>query len=1097
MGDWWDNVEWSDFVPGEGVSSGIASMGGIAGALGAGGPQAMTAFANKLADTQNMEISRKWEAFQQQQEQAYQLRRDASARRHDAAMKAEDRKAAKSLELGRQTFAKSERLAGEAFSAAQREDVQAEGRDVATTAHGRSQEGMSDQQRADVQWIATGRQTHELAMVDAQTDAQRSLLQEKFNLETKQVTDRTIKNLTQVITNPSPTVLDQLKTLPGFTDDQALSNPAAVAQAYIAKFGLDAGNRLVLAGGQANIISGQAQRQVMDELGIPPDATIQEVQEVSAQVRRNESQMKGFGVTLAALSQEVNAIGNPRNTPKDKAVAVEMLAPKIEAIREQIGRMDDDPTYGRHLHQDPHNRFSSQAAIYKALDGQLQLLRGTFDNVRTMVNDHQAQMHVWKKDGSAATWPAWGTHQSQAEFDQAMQAVEGLPDAEHVDKVQAMLLKIDKDKLIRDQLSPEHRAIVAKLKEMGTDAYGMTEQLAAMRKAGPGTPEFVAMGERLDALNTTELSRLTDLTSGAVVTRKNATAFSGAMEPLIPENNSLRGLGINKAMQKLLQETHMDPTTGEVDLIGLHANPVLISTLAKGYMPDPGKTPVSMESAFEQGIAEMEALNLPPALARKVRSTMEVMTNQLSHQIIGTAQVAPLIHSVKPIKPKPTLSVTGLEDFGDNLMSIAMPEDTQLAGLMVGGQVTERTITDLFKGSTVYAEKLDDEIGRNLQLGHAPDSFTGGAWSKFTGVQQTQFYRDWKALSPAERAEYATPQQRLDAILELSPEEASSIGPDAMRATEFLNRDDIKKDRWGLWTGDEIDPNWVTRLTAGINRPDPQKLHPLPGPSIGTITDKLANLDAEVMRLTSKAAAPGFKGYAGRLREGGDVLPISTVVIGTEIERLKEQRALLQLQLDARQPSGRVTKRRPLDLLAAIIGGLNPGMSSGSNWKGEDIATLGKELTGAYMSQDAIVGTADNMKGLVWNKLEGINDKYGNKPVPDAVMIDALYEQIENAIAPMYFNSLSSRGVPAELQNATVNASIRLMDDVREAVSALAGNPELVTHKAAMAGSQLQVHLSNFGYDNLPAGTPEEVEMKALVLWSGMQSAGLMQGVLY
>ena len=63
-----------------------ANVGGIAGALGAGGPQAMTAFANKIADSQQMELSRRWQGFQKGQDQQFQMLRDEASRAHDESM---------------------------------------------------------------------------------------------------------------------------------------------------------------------------------------------------------------------------------------------------------------------------------------------------------------------------------------------------------------------------------------------------------------------------------------------------------------------------------------------------------------------------------------------------------------------------------------------------------------------------------------------------------------------------------------------------------------------------------------------------------------------------------------------------------------------------------------------------------------------------------------------------------------------------------------------------------------------------------------------------------------------------------------------------
>ena len=70
----------------EGMGGALGDIGGIAGALGAGGPQAMTNFVNKIADKQNMEISRKWDSFQKGQDRSFQMLRDSSQRRHEMGM---------------------------------------------------------------------------------------------------------------------------------------------------------------------------------------------------------------------------------------------------------------------------------------------------------------------------------------------------------------------------------------------------------------------------------------------------------------------------------------------------------------------------------------------------------------------------------------------------------------------------------------------------------------------------------------------------------------------------------------------------------------------------------------------------------------------------------------------------------------------------------------------------------------------------------------------------------------------------------------------------------------------------------------------------
>jgi len=70
----------------EGFGSALGDIGGIAGALGAGGPQAMTNFVNKIAEKQNMEIARKWDGFQKGQERTFTMIRDSAQRRHEMAM---------------------------------------------------------------------------------------------------------------------------------------------------------------------------------------------------------------------------------------------------------------------------------------------------------------------------------------------------------------------------------------------------------------------------------------------------------------------------------------------------------------------------------------------------------------------------------------------------------------------------------------------------------------------------------------------------------------------------------------------------------------------------------------------------------------------------------------------------------------------------------------------------------------------------------------------------------------------------------------------------------------------------------------------------
>ena len=69
-----------------GLTSAMANIGGIAGALGAGGPQAMTNFVNKITERQNLELSQSWAAYQKQQERDHQNERDALNRAHDIAL---------------------------------------------------------------------------------------------------------------------------------------------------------------------------------------------------------------------------------------------------------------------------------------------------------------------------------------------------------------------------------------------------------------------------------------------------------------------------------------------------------------------------------------------------------------------------------------------------------------------------------------------------------------------------------------------------------------------------------------------------------------------------------------------------------------------------------------------------------------------------------------------------------------------------------------------------------------------------------------------------------------------------------------------------
>ena len=83
----------------------MSYTGGIAGALGAGGPEAMTAFVGKIADKQSLKLSQEWEAEQkkatrawsaeqkrderewaagqERERRAHELRRDEERRAHE------------------------------------------------------------------------------------------------------------------------------------------------------------------------------------------------------------------------------------------------------------------------------------------------------------------------------------------------------------------------------------------------------------------------------------------------------------------------------------------------------------------------------------------------------------------------------------------------------------------------------------------------------------------------------------------------------------------------------------------------------------------------------------------------------------------------------------------------------------------------------------------------------------------------------------------------------------------------------------------------------------------------------------------------------
>ena len=85
----WEGYFAAALSPGASFAGGLAAIGGIAGALGAGGPQAMTAFANKLADTRNMEVSQAWAQFQKEEERRFQAAQADADRAHDKAMQAQ------------------------------------------------------------------------------------------------------------------------------------------------------------------------------------------------------------------------------------------------------------------------------------------------------------------------------------------------------------------------------------------------------------------------------------------------------------------------------------------------------------------------------------------------------------------------------------------------------------------------------------------------------------------------------------------------------------------------------------------------------------------------------------------------------------------------------------------------------------------------------------------------------------------------------------------------------------------------------------------------------------------------------------------------
>ena len=89
-GSTWDFLpDFSDYVPdisgptAQGLFGALANFGGIAGALATGGPQAMTAFVNRIAESQQLELSREWEAFQKNEDKAFTLHRDRLQREHE------------------------------------------------------------------------------------------------------------------------------------------------------------------------------------------------------------------------------------------------------------------------------------------------------------------------------------------------------------------------------------------------------------------------------------------------------------------------------------------------------------------------------------------------------------------------------------------------------------------------------------------------------------------------------------------------------------------------------------------------------------------------------------------------------------------------------------------------------------------------------------------------------------------------------------------------------------------------------------------------------------------------------------------------------
>ena len=97
----WEGYFEAALSPGASFAGGLAAMGGIAGALGAGGPQAMASFANKLADSRNMEVSQAWAQFQKEEERRFQAQQADEARAHDKAMQAQGHTNAMALQQGK------------------------------------------------------------------------------------------------------------------------------------------------------------------------------------------------------------------------------------------------------------------------------------------------------------------------------------------------------------------------------------------------------------------------------------------------------------------------------------------------------------------------------------------------------------------------------------------------------------------------------------------------------------------------------------------------------------------------------------------------------------------------------------------------------------------------------------------------------------------------------------------------------------------------------------------------------------------------------------------------------------------------------------